>query len=246
MNNADLYILEESIKLIESKVYRDYMELENLQNSSKTVMFANMTLEFMRQKFYDFFRKKRPNYSLIIKDYTKYIVENSDSTIYVNCISGIKNFSHAVPYFATILGIKKNDKFNVGLVNSYAEKQMFYSVSGEGSFVNRMKIRTSSRNNLNDSLIAIKYDNNRKIFNKIIEKLPLFRINNCSILDTCSTACGKYDCNIILDGIKEELEIGELFVRESGGLSYYLNEEKTNCIYSNSLILNEIKKMFNK
>ncbi len=246
MNNADLYILEESIKLIESKVYRDYMELENLQNSNKTVMFVNMTLDFMRQKFYDFFRKKRPNYSIIIKDYTKDIVENSDSTIYINCISGIRNFAHAIPYFATILGVKKNNKFIVGLINSYAEKQMFYSVNGESSFINRMKIRTSSRNNFNDSLIAIKYDNNKKIFNKIINNLPLFRISNCSALDTCNTACGKYDCNIVLDGIREELEIGELFIRESGGLIHYLNEEKTSCIYSNTLILNEIKKIFDK
>lgn len=246
MNNADLYILEESIKLIDSKVYRDYMELENLQNSNKTVMFSNMTLEFLRQKFYDFFRKKRPKYSLIIKDFTRDMVENSDTTIYVNCLSGIRNFSHAIPYFATILGIKKGDKYIVGLVNSYAEKQMFYSVNGEGSFVNRMKIRTSNRSVLSDSIVALKYDNNRKILNKVFEKLPLFRINNCSILDTCSTASGKYDTNIVLDGIRDELEIGELFIRESGGLTHYLNEEKTSCIYSNSLILNEIKKIFDK
>lgn len=244
MSNADLYILEDAIKSVEVKVSRDFNELEHLQSSNKTIAFTNATLQYMKEKFYTFFKNKRPNYSLNIKDYKEEIIE-SEYKIYVNCIAGVKNFSHSIPYFATIMSIKKNDKVIAAVVNNYAEKEMFNCAVGENCFMNTSKIRVSSKNTLSDSLIAIKYSNDKEQFTKIANSLPFFKVNNCYALDFCYVAWGKYDGCVIINGIKEELEIGELFVRESGGLIYYLNEEKTSCIFSNSLIFDELKKLIN-
>ncbi|MDR1499129.1 MAG: hypothetical protein LBS34_02485 [Rickettsiales bacterium] len=237
---ADLNILRDSIRLVESKIFRDFMELENLQSSNKTIAFTNATLEYARKRLFNFFLEKRPNYSLIIRDYSDNIVDRSEYSIYVNCISGIKNFAHGIPYFSTILSLKKSGKTIMGVVNNYAEKTMFYTTEGGGSFVNNKRIRVSNRNILNETIVAVKQGMDRELLSKLMSKLPTLRVNNCYVLDSCHTACGKYDCNIIFDGIREEIDVGALFIKESGGLVRYLNEGKTNCFFSNSLIFDRI------
>jgi myo-inositol-1(or 4)-monophosphatase len=241
---ADLNVLDEAIRMVSGKVCRDFNELENLQNSNKTIGFVNATLKYMREKMYDFFGEKKSNYSLIIKDYESRIVEDSEYSIYVNCISGLRNFEHGIPYFATVLSIKKKEKTIIGVVNSYAEQKLFYSVEGSGSFCNDKKIRVSNKSPLSNVLTAVKYGNDKVTFNNIIQKLPVFKVSNCSVLDFCYTARGRYDCSIVFDGIREEVELGELFIREAGGLTNYLNDEKTSCFYSNSLIFNDVKGLF--
>jgi myo-inositol-1(or 4)-monophosphatase len=243
---TDFNVLAEAVKVVDSKVCRDFNELENLQNSNKTINFVNATLKYMREKMYDFFTEKRLNYSLVIRDYDSRIVENSEYLIFVNCISGLRNFEHGIPYFSTTISVKKGGRTIIGIINSYAEQKLFYTIEGSGSFYNNKKLRVSNRSVFANTLTAIKCGNDRDVFNNITKKLPVFRVNNCSTLDFCYTGYGKYDCNIVLDGIREELELGELFIKEAGGLTKYLNNSKTSCFYTNSLIFNDVKNLFNE
>ena len=54
MSDADLFLIKESIKLVESKVFRDYVELGNLQTTNRSIEFLNKTIEFLNLKFLEF------------------------------------------------------------------------------------------------------------------------------------------------------------------------------------------------
>jgi myo-inositol-1(or 4)-monophosphatase len=231
------------VKKAESKVYRDFIELENLQNSSSVSKFTSMTLQRLRREFFEFFSRNRNSYSLIVKDGRSNIVNGAKKTIYINCMAGVKNFMHSLPYFATVIGIKEKDRYVTAFVNNYATQEMFTAENGSGAFLNTRRIRVSNRNDLAEVMVGVKYDSAREKFTKVSEKINMnFKVNNCYILDICHTAAGKLDGGIIFDGSVEELEIGKLFVVESGGFFEFLNNNKTDCVYSNSLIHTGIKK----
>ncbi|MDR0571471.1 MAG: hypothetical protein LBG48_01315 [Rickettsiales bacterium] len=243
MNNPDLFLIKKILKEQESKVYRDFVELENLQNSGSVIKFATMTLDRLKRSFYDFFTEKRSDYSVIVKEGRSNIKNNAKKSVYINCIIGIRNFMHSIPYFATLVAIKEKNKYIAAIVNNYATQEIFIVEAGAGAFSNIRKIRVSSRNDLSNVMIGVKCskDTGRNV--NLLSGLNIaFKINNCYILDICQTAAGKLDGGIILDANKEELEIGELFITESGGLFEFLNQEKTDCIFSNSLIHDSLKK----
>ena len=248
----DLDVFKSAIKSIESKVYRDFMEIRNLQNSNSINDFTNRTIYFIQNELYKFFKEKRSSYSIKIKNEKEDTVENSKYLIYINPLAGIKNYMHGIPYFCTTISLISLEQKQImcGLVNNYATNEKFFVTRSRGAFLsdpnvlNDQRIRTSNRLDLNTSLIAIKYDSNKKIFNKIVNSnIPMFKINNCSILDSCYTACGRYDANIILEGDKMDLALSKLFVKECGGLVYQINENNS-YIFSNNNILNNIQKLF--
>jgi myo-inositol-1(or 4)-monophosphatase len=246
MNGPDLAVIKSIIKKVESKVYRDFVELENLQNSNSINRFVNLTIEKLKREFYDFFMEKRSNYSLIIKDGNVNKVEGAKRTVYVNCMVGIKNFMHSIPYFATVIAVKEKDKYVAAVVNNYATQEMFVAEGGGGTFLNTKRTRVSNKNDLANVMIGMKYDSTKEKFIKAFKELNMScKLNNCYILDICHVAAAKLDGGIVFDGLSDELKIGELFIVEAGGFFEFLNEANTDCVYSNSLIHTGIKKALN-
>lgn len=252
MNNSDLNILFDAIKLVESKVYRDFSEIENLQNSySSAIVFAKKTLEFLNNKFLDFFLEKRQNYNIVIKGQDDIKIDkNINRTIYINSISGIMNFSHAMPYFCTTITVKERidgeDVVLCGVVNNYATQELFFVEKNKGCFLkgkfNDFRLRVSNRPNIENSIISVKCDSKKEKIKKIIDKIGTFRVTGCSILDMVNVASGKYDASFIYEKNIFDLDLGLLFVKEAGGNSTEL-KDKCDVLLSNSLIFSEIKKL---
>jgi myo-inositol-1(or 4)-monophosphatase len=242
MYNSDITVVKAAIKNMESKVFRDFIELENLQSSNAIVSFSQKTLEKMRSQLFDFFTYKRKEYSLIIKDGESRVADGAKRTIFVNCLTGLKNFTHSIPYFATAIAIRENGKYYCAIVNNYATQEMFVA-SDEGAFLNGKRMRVSNKNDPISVMVGIKYDKSKRRFGELLERLNMsFKVNNCCILDMCCAAAGKLDGGIIFEAAVEELEIGELFVTKAGGIFEFLNGEKTDCVYSNSIIHSGLKK----
>ncbi len=245
MSDADLYLLKESIKLVESKVFRDYVELGNLQTTNHSLQFLNKTVEFLNKKFFNFFTEKRPNYKIKIKGFNN--LETSDenktkNSIYINSVCGLRNLLHHIPYFVTMISLFNEDKIVASVVNSYSTNEIFFVAENKGVFINDRKVRVSNRNLNDNSLIGVKYSSkSKKTFLKLVSKLTTFRIGNCSILDSCYTSCGRYDANFIFDSSKEEIDSCELFIREAGGLNYRMSDNSV--LFSNSTIYENLKKI---
>ena len=245
MSEADLNIVKYSIKLVEDKVYRDFEEIKNLQNSGLLADFVSKTVAFIQNKLYNYFIEKRPEYSLYIKNSKGNVVENSKYSIHINALAGIKNFSRGIPYFCTTILIMENDKPVIGFVNNYATNEMFYVVKNKSAFLNNQKMRMLDKIIHNDFLVAVKYDLDRKVFKHLLDKLPMFKVNNCSVLDVCYTVCGKYDASIILDSNEEDINLCKLFVEESGGLSRVLKNNNKSYLFSNGSVVDKLVKLYN-
>lgn len=255
MSEADLSTIKNAIKstlhsrtknntmTLENKVCRDFFEIRNLSNPNIATEFAKHTLDILKDNFFDYFLRKKPNYSLYIKDGESNIVEGSKFAIYVNVIAGIKNFLHGVPYFCSTILVTEDNKAIAGLVNNYIENEMFYVLKNKGSFMNNQKIRVSNRTNIEDLLITLKLGKDKKESIKILEKLQNFKITNCSILDCCYTACGRYDANIILEGSEQDIELSKLFIEEAGGLNCQLSDNKNSFLFSTGNIFDKLKKI---
>ncbi|MDR2077650.1 MAG: hypothetical protein LBP39_01640 [Rickettsiales bacterium] len=241
MNSADIYVLKESIRLVENKVRRDFVELENLQSTRKNVNFVNSTLEYLNDRLYSFLIEKRPKYAINIKGYKEKPSENTEFSIYVNSLCGINNLLHGIPYFATVISLAKNSEVVAGLVNNYAGNETFVAMYGKGAFVNDRRIRVSNRTMEDSALVAIKQDRSGKLFREIISKFSNFRINSCYALDFCCVACGKYDASVVFGGGEEELKLGALFSIEAGGLYQKIGESGNDMIFSNYILLDSIK-----
>lgn len=245
-----LYLMKEAIKTVEEKVRRDFYEIENLQNSNDSaVNFAKHTFDFINSRLFRYFKEKMPEANLIFKDgiENKVFDENKKYNIYIDAICGINNFIHAIPYFCTVITMKKinkttkKDEIVCGVVNNYCTQEMFFSEVGNGAFAETRRMRVSSRTAINSSITAIKYDKEKTKFIPLIAKLGTVKINNCSILDMCNVACGKYEGAFIFNVVPIDNEIGELFIKEAGGFIHKFGDN--NIMVSNSLMHNKFKEM---
>jgi myo-inositol-1(or 4)-monophosphatase len=241
VNSADAYVLKESLRLVESKVHRDFRELENLQNTRGSVDFTNLTVDYLNGRLYDFFLEKRPKYSVTVKGYGKGGSKNPDGDIYVNSLCGVSNLLHGIPYFATAISLKKNGVAALAAVNNYASNELFLAAQGKGAFINDRRIRVSNRTATDNVLIAIKQDQSGKLFDKVISQFRNFEVNNCYVLDFCYTACGRYDASVVFGGGEEELKLGSLFIVEAGGLCHRMDSGADGTIFSNPLLMDDIK-----
>lgn len=245
-----LFLMKEAIKTVEEKVRRDFYEIESLQTSNDGAMsFAKHTYDFINSKLFKYFKEKLPEANLIFKDGidNRLLDEKKKYNIYINAICGLNNFLHGIPYFCTVILLKKNNKdikkeeLICGVVNNYATQEMFFSEVGKGAFVDTRRMRVSSRANINTTVSAIKYDKDKSKIYSLLDKLPSVKINNCSILDMCNVACGKYDSAYIFDRMPVYAEIGELFVKEAGGFVHKFGVNDV--LISNSLLHNNFKEL---
>jgi myo-inositol-1(or 4)-monophosphatase len=241
MNEAEMYVLKESLRLVENKVQRDFIELGNLQSTRRNVNFVNSTVEYLNSRLFSFFTEKRPKYSLVVKGYRESDNKNAEFSIYVNSLCGINNLLHAVPYFATVITLKKNNEVIFGLVNSYASNEVFMAIHGRGAFVNDSRLRVSNRTKTDNLLVGIKQDKDRKLFEKIISKFQTFRVTSCYVLDFCYMACGRYDASIVFEGGKEELKFATLLTIEAGGICHRIGGSDNDMVFSNAALMDEIK-----
>ncbi|MDR2777255.1 MAG: hypothetical protein LBB24_00590, partial [Rickettsiales bacterium] len=201
----------------ENKVRRDFGELANLQNSRKNSAFAAATIRHIGDKLYNFFTEKRPNYSLVVDGYKNW-EGRGENSVYVNTLCGANNFLHAVPYFATLLTLKRSGEILMGFVNCYSTGETFFVSKGSGAFLNDRRIRVSSRTMEESTLVSVKCDRSSGLFEKLLPKFGPPRVTGCYPLDICYTACGRYDACVVMDGDEEELKLGKLLITEAGGL----------------------------
>ena len=248
MQNSDLSIFKEAIKTIESKVNRDFYELESLRtNYNSAKQFAFRTIEDVEKSLIWFFQEKMPEFSLSIND-KKVTVEDSPFTIIINPLRGIKNFIHAIPYFATTIALSEKlesgeEKIVLAVVNNYITQELFFTEENKGAFVNSRRVRVSDLNNLKESIISVKQDKDRFKVNELFKKLYSININNCSILDILYVAQGKYDAGFIFEVNPTDSKVGKLFIKEAGGLVKEFGEEKENLLFSNSSLIAELKNL---
>lgn len=242
--SADLTVIQDSIIKISDKVARDYLELENLQNSHKgCTQFADMVIDFIRRKLFEYFKSKKPSYDIIFQGEDNRDREfNSDMRYLISPLCGKINLVHAIPYFSVSIALQKKTKEGeyktiCGIVDNPITQETFTVEEGKGAYVNSRRIRVSSRSRLDDSLVVIKNVENRDFMSRVMKKYKNIMVTNCEILNICNVASGKYDITV-LDKSAVYQELSLLLVKEAGGLTKKL--ETGEIVVCNDLLYSQI------
>jgi len=167
----------------------------------------------------------------------------------IDPLDGTTNYAHSFPVFTVSIALEEKDEIIVGVVYDPMREEIFWAAKGEGAFLNGKKIKVSSVDDLNKSLLAtgFPYDirvsevNNIVHFNNFLTRAQAIRRCGSAALDLCYVACGRFDGFWELKLKPWDMAAGALIVQQGGGrISDFQNEEfnldSSEIVASNRLI----------
>jgi myo-inositol-1(or 4)-monophosphatase len=152
----------------------------------------------------------------------------------VDPLDGTTNYAHAFPVFCVSVALEQKGGIVLGVIYDPMREEMFSSVKGEGAFLEGERIRVSSVDDLDKSLVAtgFPYDlressvNNVDHFNNFLLRVQAIRRCGSAALDLCYVACGRFDGFWELKLHPWDVAAGALIVQEAGGrVSDFQNQE---------------------
>ena len=231
--SANLNIMIKASDKASKILIRDFGELEKLQVSKKGPKDFVTNSDLKAEKIIiEELEKARPYYSLISEE--KGIIKKKDTnnTWIIDPIDGTVNFLHGVPHFAISIALKTGDEIVSGLIYDPIKDEIFFAEKNNGAFFNNRRIRVSSKNKIDDCLIATgeRVDN----FHDFTS-----RKSGSAALDLAYVASGRFDGYFQKDLNLWDIGAGIILVKEAGGIINNINLdglEKVNVIASNANI----------
>lgn len=143
----------------------------------------------------------------------------------VNSIDGIENFVNHFPHFSTSIIVIINGKTEIIVIYDYIRNELFTAVKGRGAKMGNYRLRINNKLKYHDCIlctnIIFDYKKENLNFNSYKEILNTrfnFRYTGSNILDFAYLAAGRIH-GIFINKLKlYEIFLGELLIRESGGL----------------------------
>jgi len=143
----------------------------------------------------------------------------------IDPLDGTTNFLHKLPCFAISIGLHKNDKPILGVVNELNHKECFSAIKGKGAKLNGKKISVSKQAKLEDALIATGFPYNDfklqgqylKLLHDLMQHTQGIRRIGSASVDLCYVACGRFEV-FYEYGLKPwDVSAGTIIVEEAGG-----------------------------
>lgn len=143
----------------------------------------------------------------------------------IDPLDGTTNYAHGYPVFSVSIALQVHGELVLGVVFDPTRDELFWSLKGEGSFLNGERLRVSSTPKLSKSLLAtgFPYDlkedpvNNLDHFNRMIMAAQAIRRGGSAALDLCYVAAGRLDGFWELKLSPWDIAAGILIVREACG-----------------------------
>ncbi len=238
LKSSNIHIISSALLKASKIIRRDFNEIEKLQNSKiGTEKFVNSSLKSIKELLYFDLSKARPEWKIIfINDEFEANIEENLIYFVVNCVSGIKNYSKGISYFASSIAVMSKGDILTSVIYDPVKDDLFYSEKGKGAFMNNSRIRVSSNKDISKTLLVVQ---KKELIEKIInnkDNLEDIRILGSDCLDLANTASGKIDCLCLDDLNNIKHSAGLLLVRESGGIIYEKNDQNFHTIGNSTLI----------
>ena len=152
--SANLNIMIKASDKASKILIRDFGELEKLQVSKKGPKDFVTNSDLKAEKIIiEELEKARPYYSLISEE-KGIIKKDTNNTWIIDPIDGTVNFLHGVPHFAISIALKTSNEIVSGLIYDPIKDEIFFAEKNNGAFFNNRRIRVSSKNKIDDCLIA--------------------------------------------------------------------------------------------
>jgi myo-inositol-1(or 4)-monophosphatase len=144
----------------------------------------------------------------------------------IDPLDGTTNFLHGLSPFAISIGLEKNNRPVLGVVQEIMGRNTFSAWENGGARLNGAPVRVSKASTLAASLVAtgFPYNDFSRLAN-YMESLTWFcrntqgirRLGSASI-DLCYIACGKFESFYEYDLKRWDISAGIIILREAGGV----------------------------
>ena len=223
---AIVNVMERAARKAARTLVRDFGEVEQLQVSRKGpaefVSAADLRAE---QTLLHELRRGRPDFGLTMEESGNLPGDAGDDRWIVDPLDGTTNFLHGVPHFAVSIAHEEKGRVVAGVVYQPLTDELFWASRGVGAFLNRRRLRVSSRGAMAEALLAtgLPYRGRPKhpaygaTLEAIQPEVAGVRRFGAAALDLAWVAAGRYDGFWEFDLEPWDIAAGLLLVREAGG-----------------------------
>ena len=228
MPSATINVMEAAARKAARGLIRDFGEVENLQVSRKGpadyVSEADRRAERMLRAE---LHKARPGFGFLMEKTGARAGADPDRRWIVDPLDGTTNFLHGIPHFAISIALEEAGEMTAGLVYEPLRDEMFWAEKGVGCYLNRRRLRVSSRRDLADAALATGISSRdppgRDAFlatvEAALERTAGVRRFGAAALDLAYVAAGRYDGFWQFGLSPWDVAAGLVLVREAGGLA---------------------------
>jgi len=193
-------------------------------------------------------RQRYPDHDFLAEE-DDYGETGSDCRWIIDPLDGTTNYAHGFPWFAVSIALEVKGRLELGVVYNPYVGDFFFAERSCGAFLNERRLRVSTIDSLERSLLAtgFAYDhkkckaNNYDSFTQFQKEAQACRRPGAASLDLASVAAGRFDGFWELKLKPWDLAAGILLIEEAGGLvsnfdGQPMTFESQECMASNRLI----------
>ena len=238
IQSSNIRVMSFALLKVAKTLRRDFSELEKIQNSKQNVdKFVLKSIDNVKESINIDLIKARPEAELFfVEDGAE--VQKKDFFFLVDPVSGLKNYSHGISYFASSIVLIIDGKVIASIIYDPIRDEMFFAEKGKGAYLNNSRIRVSSNNKRNRAIFVLESIDLINFLNNQDEVVESFRVLGSSSLDLANTANGKIDCYISKNLNLQNSTAGLFLVKEAGGVLYQDKHNKYSMVTNNNMIAN--------
>jgi myo-inositol-1(or 4)-monophosphatase len=224
-------VLTQAVQKVGRRLLRDFVEVENLQVSSKGpgdfVSQADLRAEGSLKEELG---RARPGWAFLGEEGGQ-AAGDWEWRWVVDPLDGTTNFLHGIPHWAISVGVERRvaeDKTELvaGCIYNPAANELFWAEKGVGSFLNDRRLRVSGRRDMVQALFATgipfaKVQRKAEFSATLARLMPQVagvRRFGSAALDLAWVAAGRYDGYWELGVNRWDIAAGLVIVREAGGI----------------------------
>ena len=238
IQSSNIRVMSSALLKVAKILRRDFSELEKIQNSKQNVeKFVFKSIENIKESLKFDLLKARSDAELFFVEENVKIQQNTFFFL-VDPVSGVKNYSHGISYFASSIVLITEGKTIASVIYDPIRDEMFFAEKGKGAYLNNSRIRVSSNNKRNRALLVLESIDLINFFNTRNEVFESFRVFGSSSLDLANTANGKIDCYYSKNLNLQNSAAGLFLVKEAGGVLHEDKYKRYSMITNNNMIAN--------
>jgi len=156
------------------------------------------------------------------------LIEGTDASHVwiVDPLDGTTNFLTGVPIFAVNIALARDGEVVAGVTYVPAMNEMFRAETGAGAFLNDRQIRVSTRDKLEDSVLAVgipfaakpEHGRFRREMENLTHRVAGIRRLGAGAVDLAYVAAGRFDGYWEQKVSAWDMAAGVILVREAGGV----------------------------
>lgn len=204
------------------KIVKKYSRAElQLHNKGHFANFATQADLESEAKVLEIIKENFPEHNIIAEEGGG-VENNSEYTWAIDPIDGTIPFVSGFPVYSVSVGLLKNNKPFVGVINQIGTGELYWAEEGNGSFVNGKEITVSKNKSLDNALIALDFGHKdrqnklKKFFEPIVDKIRQPFCINASAVVMAYVARGYFDGSFQPAHIWD-FAAGSIIVLEAGG-----------------------------